>query len=126
MSKQFLSWCAAIFLITGLQAQSDSLIRELDRLDFQDLLFSDSLAPDAQVSAASRSLQNISELPFSIHVIQREEIINNGYITLVDALKSMPGIRVSQPGSALEGETFTMRGLLGNTYAKILVNGNPI
>ena len=38
----------------------------------------------------------------------------------------MPGIRVSQPGSALEGETFTMRGLMGNTYAKILINGNPV
>jgi len=38
----------------------------------------------------------------------------------------LPGIRVSQPGSALEGETFMMRGLLGNAYAKILVNGIPI
>ncbi|MFK8006363.1 MAG: TonB-dependent receptor, partial [Saprospiraceae bacterium] len=28
--------------------------------------------------------------------------------------------------NALEGETFLMRGLMGNTYTKILINGNPI
>ena len=50
----------------------------------------------------------------------------NGYLTLTDVLKRLPGIRVSQPGSALEGETFLMRGLLGNAYAKILINDLPI
>ncbi|MEM6632590.1 MAG: TonB-dependent receptor [Bacteroidota bacterium] len=109
-----------------LPAQPDSLLLPLDRLGLQDLLLGDSILTRTQVSAASKSLQNISELPFPIYVIRRSEIISNGYITLADALKSMPGIRVSQPGSALEGETFTMRGLLGNTYAKILINGNPI
>ena len=38
----------------------------------------------------------------------------------------LPGIRVSQPGSAINGELFMMRGLIGNTYAKILVNGIPV
>jgi outer membrane receptor protein involved in Fe transport len=33
---------------------------------------------------------------------------------------------VSQPGSATDGETFLMRGLLGNTYAKILINDVPV
>ncbi|MEL6251362.1 MAG: TonB-dependent receptor [Bacteroidota bacterium] len=108
------------------QAQSDSLQMPLDRLGIQDLLLGDSILISTQVSAASKSLQNISELPFPIFVIRRSEIVSNGYITLADALKSMPGIRVSQPGSALEGETFTMRGLMGNTYAKILINGNPV
>lgn len=126
MKRQFLSWGFSLCLILGLQAQPGSLIREMDKLGIEDLQLGDSLLLNAQVSAASKSLQKISELPFPIFVITREEIISNGYITLVDALKSMPGIRVSQPGSALEGETFTMRGLLGNTYAKILINGNPI
>ncbi len=67
-----------------------------------------------------------ADLPFSSHVITREEIRRNGYETLVDALKMVPGIRVSQPGSATEGETFLMRGLLGNTYAKILINDVPV
>ena len=79
-----------------------------------------------KVSGASRSLKDIQDLPFSIYVIEGADIRRNGYITLVDALKMLPGIRVSQPGSALEGETFMMRGLLGNAYAKILVNGIPV
>ncbi len=114
---------AAVVLV---QAQPDSVFRDLDRLGMQDLLLGDSFLVETQVSGASRSLQDVSELPFPIYVIHREEILSQGYITLVDALKSMPGIRVSQPGSGLEGELFTMRGLLGNTYAKILVNGHPI
>ena len=115
-----------LFLGSILPAQSDSTLLPLNKLGLQDLLRGDSILTRTQVSAASRSLQNITELPFPIFVIRRSEIISNGYITLADALKSLPGIRVSQPGSALEGETFTMRGLLGNTYAKILINGNPI
>ncbi|MEM7371977.1 MAG: TonB-dependent receptor [Bacteroidota bacterium] len=126
MKRRFLCWCVASSIVIGIQAQSDGIIRRLDKLGIQDLLLEDSLLLKTQVSAASRSLQDVSELPFPIYVIQRSEILSNGYITLADALKSMPGIRVSQPGSALEGETFTMRGLLGNAYAKILINGNPI
>lgn len=110
----------------GLQAQSDSLLLQLDQLGREDLFLDDSLLIKTQVAAASKSLQDIADLPFTIFVIPRSEIISQGYITLADALESMPGIRVSQPGSALEGETFTMRGLLGNAYAKILINGNPI
>ncbi len=126
MSRQLLCWCFSFTLAFGLQAQTDSLVWEIDKLGIQDLIFGDSSQISTQVYAASRSTQNISDLPFPIYVIHRSEIISNSYITLVDALKSMPGVRVSQPGSALEGETFTMRGLLGNTYAKILINGNPI
>ena len=127
MKSLFLGWTIVFGLVAVLQAQSDSLLfRELDRLGMQDLLLEDKHLTHTQVAAASRSLQDVTELPFSVYVIRRSEIVSNGYITLADALKSMPGIRVSQPGSALEGETFTMRGLLGNTYAKILINGNPI
>lgn len=118
--------CLFLLGLFGLSfAQSDSLFRKLDKLGINDILLTDSLL-STQVSVASRSLQNISALPFTIYVIHRSEILSNGYITLADALKSMPGIRVSQPGSAVEGETFIMRGLLGNAYAKILVNGNPV
>ncbi|CAG0906722.1 unnamed protein product, partial [Cyprideis torosa] len=55
-----------------------------------------------------------------------EEIREQGYYTLVDAIKHLSGIRVSQPGSGMDGETFLQRGLYGNTYTKILINGTPI
>ncbi len=79
-----------------------------------------------QVISASRSLQAVEDLPFTVYVITKEDIRNNGYNTLVDALKMVPGIRVSQPGSGTDGETFLMRGLKGNEYTKILINNNPV
>ncbi len=79
-----------------------------------------------KIISGSRFPVSSADLPFSTHVITRQEIRRNGYETLVDALKMVPGIRVSQPGSATDGETFLMRGLLGNTYAKILINDIPV
>ncbi|MCP4132998.1 MAG: TonB-dependent receptor [bacterium] len=92
---------------------------ELSFFELEDLL-------GATVTTASRSARSIRDLPVTIHVITRKEILNNNYVTLVDALKDYAGIRVSQPGSGIEGETFTMRGLFGNYYTKFLVNGMPI
>ncbi|MEZ5056392.1 MAG: TonB-dependent receptor [Saprospiraceae bacterium] len=118
-----------LFLIAGLHqqlsAQIDSLLT-FRELGYEDLFFSDDEYEKQEFLSASRTVKNIGELPFSVYIISKEEIQRNGYVTLVDALKTVPGIRVSQPGSALEGETFMMRGLIGNQYAKILINDVPI
>jgi outer membrane receptor for ferrienterochelin and colicin len=79
-----------------------------------------------KVVAASRSSKNIDDLPVTIYVVTREEILNNHYVTLADVLKSLPGIRVSQPSSGELGEVFLLRGFIGNYYTKILLNGIPI
>ena len=79
-----------------------------------------------EITTASRSARSIKELPSTIHIITREEILNNNYSTLVDALKDILGVKVSQPGNGTHGEKYLMRGLFGNNYAKILVNGIPI
>ncbi|MEK7255256.1 MAG: TonB-dependent receptor plug domain-containing protein, partial [Bacteroidota bacterium] len=79
-----------------------------------------------QIISGSRFPVSAADLPFSTYIITKEEIRLMGYETLVDALKMAPGIRVSQPGSAIEGETFLMRGLFGNAYTKILINDVPI
>jgi len=81
---------------------------------------------DMRVVSASRSAKYISELPVTIYVITHQEILENHYITLADALKSLPGVRVSQPGSGETGESFQIRGLTGNYYMKILVNNLPV
>ena len=67
-----------------------------------------------------------NDLPATVFIITHDEILLNGYNTLVDAIASLPGIRVSQPGSGEDGETFMMQGLYGNTYTKILINNIPI
>ena len=78
-----------------------------------------------EVVSASRSEKLRDDLPVTVYVISREEILKNGYTSLVDVLKDIPGIKVSQPGSGIEGETFLMNGLFGNYYCKILVDNIP-
>ncbi|MBK8567545.1 MAG: TonB-dependent receptor [Saprospiraceae bacterium] len=107
--------------------QTDTLLLHPEQLAERDIY--DPLVSEKRkikIVSGSRFPIEASDLPFSTHVITKEEIRRNGFETLVDALKYAPGIQVSQPGSALDGETFLMRGLLGNTYAKILVNDVPI
>ena len=106
--------------------QEDSLRLDFSQLNWKDINSNENLLEGTKVISGSRSEKKIADLPFTIFVITGEEIRKNGYLTLTDVLKRLPGIRVSQPGSALEGETFLMRGLLGNTYAKILVNDMPV
>lgn len=115
------------FLFTNLSAQeSNGDLLSFDRLGQSDVKIHPTGEIDQLVLSASRTLQSVDELPFTIYVVTREEIFKNNHTTLVDVLKTVPGIRVSQPGSALEGETFVMRGLLGNGYTKILVNDLPV
>jgi hemoglobin/transferrin/lactoferrin receptor protein len=106
--------------------QVDSSALYAERLTANDIHI-DILDIDRQkIVSASRTLQAVEDLPFTVYVITKEDIRNNGYNTLVDALKMVPGIRVSQPGSGPDGETFLMRGLKGNEYTKILINNIPV
>ncbi|MCB9012942.1 MAG: TonB-dependent receptor plug domain-containing protein, partial [Bacteroidales bacterium] len=79
-----------------------------------------------KIIAAGRISRNIEELPLTVYVISHEEILLNQYASLVDVLRSLPAVMVSQPGSGELGESFQMRGLTGNHYVKILINGIPV
>lgn len=76
-----------------------------------------------QVIGAARSSKSAEELPVTVYVITHDDIITHGYVTLCDVLKNVPGIRVAQPAGAELGEGFMQRGMTGNTYSKILING---
>ncbi|MBN2174627.1 MAG: TonB-dependent receptor [Bacteroidales bacterium] len=110
------------FLIVHLFAytQQERLV-----LDSQDILQEPSTGK-TEVQSASRTEQHLEDLPVTVYVVTRDEILKNGYLSLVDVLRDVPGIKVTQPGSAIEGETFLMNGLYGNYYCKILVNDIPI
>lgn len=97
-----------------------------DRLMARDIETDIEKVNNYTVVSASRSLQAVEDLPFTVYVITKEDIRNNGYNTLVDAMKMVPGVRISQPGSGTDGETFLMRGLKGNEYTKILINNIPV
>jgi outer membrane receptor protein involved in Fe transport len=98
---------------------------ELDVLDAKDLNHNPKLQ-QTTITSASRQAQDIKDVPYTAYVITNEQIRQRGYSSLVDVMKDLPGIKVSQPGSALHGETFLMRGLFGNYYVKILVDDLPI
>lgn len=84
------------------------------------------LFQDIEVVTASRTARPIRQLPVTMHVITREDIRNNHYTNLIDALRDAPGIRVSRPGSGTDGDTFMMRGMYGNYYTKLFLNGLPL
>ncbi|MBR4441266.1 MAG: TonB-dependent receptor [Bacteroidales bacterium] len=95
-------------------------IREL--LDKSNISY-DSAVNHKLVISTGRTSKSVDELPVTIYMISHEDIVNNGYVTLCDVLKTVPGIRVSQPCSGEFGEAFMQRGVMGNTYTKILLNG---
>jgi outer membrane receptor for ferrienterochelin and colicin len=108
------------------QERTDSLNRQLtEKLGVEDLHFSND-SVEMSVISASRSSKRIGDLPITIYVVTHEDILRNQYYSLTDVLKNLPGIRVSQPGSGELGESFQLRGLTGNLYTKILVNGLPV
>jgi outer membrane cobalamin receptor len=114
--------------ITDLFPQYDTtsqMLSELAALGVDDLLLRKDTS-EIEIITASRTSKNLSDLPVTIHIITHEEILKNQYISLTDILKTMPGIRVSQPGSGETGDYFEIRGLTGNFYTKILLNGIPI
>jgi hemoglobin/transferrin/lactoferrin receptor protein len=119
-----------LFFLTGSisifgQMSVGSDRQRIQKLDAADLAFSEDTL-EMNVISASRSSKKIGELPITIYVVTREDIIRNHYNSLIDILKSLPGMLVSQPGTGELGESFKLRGLIGNLYTMILVNGLPV
>jgi hemoglobin/transferrin/lactoferrin receptor protein len=118
--KMLYGFVVGIFLCASLSAQQELL--SLDENDLSDK----SGWGKSKVISASRTLQNLEDLPVTVYIVTREDILRNGYNSLADVLKDVPGMKVTQPGSATDGEMFIMNGLYGNYYCKILVNDIPI
>lgn len=89
-------------------------------------LIKTTFSEETRLVSVSRSEKELKDIPSTVYVVTREEILENGYITLVDVMKAVPWIKVSQPGSGTLGEMFFMRGQIGNEYTKILINNVPI
>jgi outer membrane receptor for ferrienterochelin and colicin len=120
----------SVLFITGFisicgQEPATSDQHRIQKLDAADLAFKEDTL-EMNVISASRSSKRIGELPITIYVVTRDEIIRNHYNSLIDIIKSLPGMLVSQPGTGELGESFKLRGLIGNLYTMILVNGLPV
>ena len=85
--------------------------------------------PDATISpvvvTATRVPTPAIDIPAGVTVITRQDIETYGYNTLVDALRSVPGIRVAQSGGPGGQASVFMR---GNDSDAVLVlrDGMPI
>ncbi len=119
-------FCITLAAIVRVEAQSDSLPPRLNRLLTSDLFTTADTGMLGKVLSGTRNLQDPDDLPIGMYIVTKEEIRRNNCITLADVLKNLPGFRVSQPGSADLGETFLMRGVLGNAYTRILINDIPL
>jgi len=118
-----LSFCG----VPALLAQRDStLLLAPERLQKKDIIIRDLDMHRTMAVTATRNLEDVAQLPWSVWVITADDILRYGFVTLGDVLKAAPGIRVSPSGNALQGETFMMRGLSGNQYVKILINDVPV
>lgn len=83
---------------------------------------------DDLVITASRYLRSISTTPASITVVTREEIENNGYQTVPDILRSVPGISVRDESANGRTASIDIRGW-GETAAAnslILLDGQRL
>ncbi len=124
---RYLLLLITLFTNGYLRAQNDStLLLEPEHLTEKNIIPRDIELQKTKALSATRTLEDIDQLPYTVWVVTAADILENGYVTLGDVLKAVPGIRVSQPGNALEGETFMMRGLEGNRYVKILINDVPV
>ena len=76
----------------------------------------------------SKNLYNISKFTNSAirrNIITREDIENSGSIDLVDVLKNIPNINITQSGSKGQTASIFMRGT-GSNHTLVLINGVSI
>ena len=126
LTRELAFYFAILICVNPVFAQQDSLIIFQDELGVKDIHITKEQIENNKVYTASSTLNQIEELPYTVYVVTGEEILQRGLFTLTDVLKLVPGFFVSQPGSAVHGESFMVNGLYGNTHAKIMINNLPI
>ena len=77
------------------------------------------------VVTATRFPTPLDQIPAGVTVITREMIENRGYVTLVDALSAVPGLRVVQSGGPGANASVFIRGTDSNQVL-VLENGVPV
>lgn len=107
-------------------AQQDTTILSQDQLRTEDILPLELKSTSQRTITTFQTNQSIQNTPYTAYIVTKGDIRRNDYTTLTDVLSQVPGVFVSPIGSASEGELFMMRGLRGNRYTEIMVNGMSI
>ncbi len=81
--------------------------------------------PENITVTATRVPTTVENLPAGVTVIDRKTIEERGYLSLVDALQAVPGLRVVQSGGPGSQASVFVRGTNSN-HVLVLIDGVPI
>ncbi len=76
-----------------------------------------------QITTASRAVERATEAPATMYVVSKNDIRANGYSTLEDVLKDLPGMETVERYYSEQGTLVPVRGVIGNNKIILLVNG---
>ena len=120
--KNFTLYISYLILIScvlqlSLFAQEHPTMEDLFEMSLEELM-------NVEVITASKKLEDIHKAPATIYVITGQDIINNGYYTLIEALENVPGVvPINLDFFAFGGQ----RGFLSNfSQTLILINGREM
>ncbi len=82
-------------------------------------------SPENITVTATRVPTTVENLPAGVTVIDRKTIEERGYVSLVDALQAVPGLRVVQSGGPGSQASVFVRGTNSN-HVLVLIDGVPI
>lgn len=82
-------------------------------------------SPENVVVTATRVPSAVADLPAGVTVIDRKTIEERGYVSLVDALSAVPGLRVVQTGGPGSQASVFIRGTNSN-HVLVLIDGIPV
>jgi outer membrane receptor protein involved in Fe transport len=94
-------------------------IAALSQLSLEDLL----AVPAWRVTTASKREESSASAPATVFVITKDDIYLRGYSNLVDVLKDLPGMEITEYVYAPIGTQVAVRGVVGNNKIIVLVNG---
>jgi vitamin B12 transporter len=82
-------------------------------------------SPEDLVVTATRVPSKLENIPAGVTVIDAKTIRERGYVTLVDALTAVPGLRIAQSGGPGSQASVFIRGTNSN-HVLVLLDGVPV
>lgn len=83
------------------------------------------LRPIAHVLTSDRSEESLARVARTTYVVTKDDIIRNGYLTVADALASVPGIEIERYGGFGSLSSVSIRGS-SSAEVLVLVDGMPV
>jgi iron complex outermembrane recepter protein len=111
--------CVSLAVISICGSICGAQDRDLTQLSLDDLA-------NVQVTSASRKSENLSQAPAAIYVLTSQAIREGGFMSLPDALRTVPGLYVAQTDA--HTWQISARGFsdLNNNKMLVLVDGRSV